>query len=79
MMQKDEIQVIGVANISDVAYSIRCEKKAKAMILEIDSAQEDVGFTEDLIVALIKSMKKEYKGDHEAMAGFSRTIQRALK
>ncbi len=78
-MRKDEISIIGVANISDIAYSIRCEKKAKALILEIDSAQEDVGFTEDLIVALIKSMKKEYKGDHEAMAEFSRIIQKELK
>jgi hypothetical protein len=78
-MRKDEIQVVGVANIADIAYSIGCEKKAMAMILEIDQAQQEAGFTENLIVTLVNSMKKEYKGDHEAMAEFSRTIQRALK
>lgn len=78
-MRKDEVQIVSVANISDLAWSIDCDKKAKALILEIDKAQADVGFTEDLIVVLIKAMKKEYKGDYEAAAEFSRTIQRALK
>jgi len=78
MMRKDEIQVIGVANISDIAYSIDCEKKAMALILEIDKAQQDVGFTEDLIVTLIKAMKKEYKGDKIALGQFKDMIQGVL-
>ena len=78
-MRKDEITVIGVANIADVAYSISCEKQAKMMIIEIDKAQADVGFTEDLIVTLIKAMKKEYKGDKIAMGQFKDLIQGALK
>ena len=77
-MRKDEIQVIGVANILDVAWSISDEGKAKQMILEIDKAQADVGFTEDLIIVLIKAMKKEYKGDKIALGQFKDMIQGAL-
>lgn len=77
-MRKDEIQVIGVANISDIAYSINCEKKAMALILEIDAAQEDSGFTETVIVTLIKAMKKEYKGDQYLTEEFNKLIRSAL-
>jgi hypothetical protein len=79
MMRKDEIQVIGVANILDVAWSISDAGKARQIILEVDKAQADVGFTEDLIVTLIKAMKKEYKRDKEAMEEFKNLINGALK
>lgn len=78
-MRKDEIQVVGVANILDVAWSIHDEVKAKQMIMEIDKAQADAGFTEDLIVTLIKEMKKEYKGHKEELDQFRAKIQGALK
>lgn len=78
-MRKDEIQVTGVANISDIAYSILDEKKAMAMIIEIDKAQEDAGFTEKVIVTLIKAMKKEYKGDENLTDEFVKLIQSAIK
>lgn len=78
-MRNDEITVIGVASIDDVAWSIDDDKKAKKLILMIDEAQADVGFTEDIIVALIKAMKKEYKGHKEEMDDFRFRIQSALK
>jgi hypothetical protein len=78
-MRKDEMVVIGVANIADVAYSVDCEKKAKQLILEVDKAQADSGFTEDLIVTLIKEMKKEYKGHKEELDQFISKIQGVLR
>lgn len=78
-MRKDEIQVSGVANILDVAWSIHDEAKAKHFILEVDKAQADAGFTEDLIVTLIKAMKKEYKGYKEELDQFKEKIRGALK
>lgn len=77
-MRKDEIQVIGVANMSDIAYSIDSEEKALALVLEIDKSREHVGFTEDVIIALIKAMKKEYKGLKQEYAEFKELIQGAL-
>lgn len=77
-MRKDEITMVGVANIYDVAYAVGRDK-AQKLIIEIDKAQEDVGFTEDLIVILIKAMKKEYKGDKDALEEFRRVITSALK
>ena len=77
-MRKDEIQVIGIANILDVAWSISDEAKAKQFIIEVDKAQADVGFTEDIIVTLIKAMKKEYKGDKIALGQFKDMIQGVL-
>jgi len=77
-MRKDEIQVIGIANMSDLAWSIDSEQKALAFILEIDKAQEHVGFTEDVIIALIKAMKKEYKGRKQEYLDFKDLISGAL-
>lgn len=77
-MGKDEISVVGTANIFDMAWSIHDEKKAKKLVMAIDESQADAGFTEDLIISLIKSMKKEYKGFSSEMDEFSKRIQSAL-
>lgn len=78
-MRKDEVGVYGVVNLSDFAYSINCEKKAKSVIIEIDKAQQDVGFTEDLILHLIKEMKKEFKGYKDELDEFKNKIANAIK
>lgn len=78
-MRKDEISVYGIVNISDFAYSINCEKKAKSVIVEIDKAQQDVDFTEDLILHLIKEMKKEFKDHKDELDEFKNKIANAIK
>ena len=78
-MRKDEVRVCGVVDLSDFAYSIDCEKKAKSVIIEIDKAQADVGFTEDLILHLIKEMKKEFKYCKDGLDEFKNKIANAIK
>jgi len=77
-MSKNSVILVANVDIEDISCAEMTDEQAKKLIMAIDVSRQDAGFTEDLIIALIKAMKKEYKGDKQALLDFKNLISGAL-
>jgi len=71
-----EIEVTTTLNLSNLFLQ---EDEAFALIETIDLGQGESGFTTEVILRLIKSMKDEFKGYPDELEDFIKTITEALK
>lgn len=71
-----DVTLTTTLNLSDLFLQ---EDEAFAMIEAIDLGQGESGFTTEVILRLIKSMKDEFKGFPEELEDFTKTITEALK
>lgn len=71
-----EIEVTTTLNLSNLFLQ---EDEAFALIEVIDLGQGESGFTTEVILRLIKSMKQEFKDWPDELEDFVSTISEALK
>lgn len=77
-MGKNSVILVANVEIEDISCAEMTDDQAKRLIMAIDFSRQDAGFTEDLIISLIKAMKKEYRGDRQALLDFKDIISGAL-
>lgn len=79
MKRTKKITSLNVSAVIQIDELFLEEAEAFALIKAVDIGQADVGFTEKVIVDLIKDLQGEFKNNPEEFEDFKQNIIKALE